>query len=64
MRYFTYTLLAILISTMGMAQKTCCKQTKALKTVVYSPELISDELSSKVNEQSGMVWHNDLFWVS
>jgi len=63
MRYFSYTLLALLISTMGMAQKTCCKQTNALKTVIYSPELISDQLSPKVNEQSGMVWHKDLFWV-
>ena len=63
MRYFTYTLLAILISTMGMAQKTCCKQGNTLKTVVYSPELISDQLSPKVNEQSGMVWHKNLFWV-
>ncbi|MDE5421826.1 hypothetical protein L3073_06375 [Ancylomarina sp. DW003] len=63
MRYFTYTLLALLISTMGMAQKTCCKQVNSLKTVIYSPELISDQLSPKVNEQSGMVWHKDLFWV-
>lgn len=63
MRYFSYTLLALLISTMGMAQKTCCKQANSLKTVVYSPELISNQLSPKVNEQSGMVWHKDLFWV-
>ncbi|MGZ2368533.1 hypothetical protein ACXR6G_01945 [Ancylomarina sp. YFZ004] len=63
MRYFSYTLLALLISTMGMAQKTCCEQANALKTVIYSPELISDQLSPKVNEQSGMVWHKDLFWV-
>ena len=57
MRYFTYTLLALLISTMGIAQN------KAVKIVVYSPELISDQLSPKVNEQSGMVWHKNLFWV-
>ena len=63
MRYITYTILALLISTLGMAQKTCCKQNKAIKTIVYSPELISDQLSPKVNEQSGMVWHKDLFWV-
>tara|TARA_R110001583_G_scaffold24456_6_gene89222 strand:- start:50349 stop:51191 length:843 start_codon:yes stop_codon:yes gene_type:complete len=42
---------------MGMAQNN------AVKTVVYSPQLISDQLSPKVNEQSGMVWHKDLFWV-
>lgn len=63
MRYFTYTLLVLLISTMGMAQKTCCKQANTLKTIIYSPELISNQLSPKVNEQSGMVWHKDLFWV-
>jgi len=63
MRYFSYTLLALLISTIGMAQKTCCNQANPLKTVIYSPELISDQLSPKVNEQSGMVWHKDLFWV-
>ncbi|MFT5749075.1 MAG: hypothetical protein ACI93S_000328 [Ancylomarina sp.] len=57
MRYFTYTLLALLISTMGMAQNN------TVQTVVYSPQLISDQLSPKVNEQSGMVWHKDLFWV-
>ncbi len=63
MRYFAYTLLVLLISTMGMAQKTCCKQAKTLKTAVYSPELISDQLPKSVNEQSGMVWHKGLFWV-
>jgi len=63
MRYFIYTLLALLISTSGIAQKNCCKQTNTLKTVIYSPELISDQLSPKVNEQSGMVWHKNLFWV-
>jgi hypothetical protein len=63
MRYFSYTLLALLISTIGMAQKTCCKQANTLKTIIYSPELISDQLSPKVNEQSGMVWHKNLFWV-
>lgn len=57
MRYFTYTLLALLISTMRIAQN------KAVKIVVYSPELISYQLSPKVNEQSGMVWHKNLFWV-
>ena len=57
MRYFAHTLLALLISTMGMAQN------KTVKTIVYSPELISDQLPKSVNEQSGMVWHNNLFWV-
>ncbi len=57
MRYFAYTLLALLISTLGMAQN------KTVKTIVYSPELITDQLPKSVNEQSGMVWHKNLFWV-
>ncbi|MRT93305.1 T9SS C-terminal target domain-containing protein [Ancylomarina sp. 16SWW S1-10-2] len=57
MRYFTYTILGILISTLGMAQNT------NVKTVVYSPLLISDQLPKSVNEQSAMLWHNNLFWV-
>ncbi|RZT96572.1 hypothetical protein EV201_1210 [Ancylomarina subtilis] len=63
MRYFTYTILAVLISTLGMAQNTCCHKAHSVKTIVYSPELISDQLSPKVNEQSGLAWHDDLFWV-
>ena len=57
MRYFIYTLLGILISTLGMAQN------KTVKTVVYSPILISDQLPKSVNEQSAMLWHSKLFWV-
>jgi hypothetical protein len=38
-------------------------QNKTVKTIVYSPELISDQLPKSVNEQSGMVWHKNLFWV-
>lgn len=33
-------------------------------SIVYQPVLISDSLSVKVNEQSGMVWYKNLFWVN
>lgn len=32
--------------------------------IVYQPILVSDELSEKVNEQSGLLWYNNLFWVN
>ncbi|RXQ93939.1 hypothetical protein EO244_10200 [Ancylomarina salipaludis] len=63
MQNIIYTLLALLIPSLGLAQNTCCHKTHPVKTVVYSPELISDQLSPKVNEQSGLVWHDELFWV-
>ena len=46
-----------MISTLGMAQK------KLVKTSIYSPKLISEQLPQSVNEQSGMLWHKNLFWV-
>jgi len=63
MRYFTYALITILTTTLGIAQNACSKQKKANKTNVVMAELISDQLPKSVNEQSGMVWHQDLFWV-
>ncbi len=57
MKNLIYTALAVLISTLGMAQK------KSIQTIVYSPELITNQLPKSVNEQSGMVWHKNLFWV-
>ena len=35
-----------------------------LESIVYQPVLITDSLSAKVNEQSGLVWYQDLFWVN
>lgn len=32
--------------------------------IVYQPILVSAELSEKVNEQSGLLWYNNLFWVN
>ncbi|WP_372753621.1 hypothetical protein [Labilibaculum sp.] len=32
--------------------------------IVYQPILVSDSLSAKVNEQSGLVYYQDLFWVN
>lgn len=63
MRYFTYALITILTTTLGIAQNSCTKQKKADKTNVLIAKLISDQLPKSVNEQSGMVWHKDLFWV-
>ena len=57
MRYFIYTSLAILTSTLGMAQN------KTIKTVLCSPQLISNQLPKSVNEQSGIAWHKNLYWV-
>ncbi len=34
------------------------------KSIQYSPVLVSNNLSKKVNEQSGLVWYQDLFWVN
>lgn len=33
-------------------------------SILYDPILVSDSLSQKVNEQSGLVWYQDLFWVN
>ncbi len=33
-------------------------------SIQYDPVLISDSLSDKVNEQSGLVWYQDLYWVN
>jgi len=63
MRHIIYSLIAILLSTLGMAQNNNYNQNKSIKTLVYSPQLISNQLSEKVNEQSGLVWHDDLFWI-
>ncbi|MBN2596987.1 MAG: hypothetical protein JXR82_09425 [Marinifilaceae bacterium] len=32
--------------------------------IVYQPVLVSDSLSVKVNEQSGLMWYNNLFWIN
>lgn len=32
--------------------------------VVYTPVLISNNLPDKVNEQSGLVWYNNMFWIN
>ncbi|BAX78918.1 hypothetical protein ALGA_0525 [Labilibaculum antarcticum] len=44
-----------------------CHSTKEVKvsksSIVYQPVLVSDSLSAKVNEQSGMMWYKNLFWV-
>jgi hypothetical protein len=34
------------------------------QTIVYQPLLITDSLSAKVNEQSGLAYFQDLFWVN
>ncbi|MFA9370804.1 MAG: hypothetical protein ACERIH_03770 [Labilibaculum antarcticum] len=40
------------------------KQVKVSKSsIVYQPVLVSDSLSVKVSEQSGMMWYKNLFWV-
>ena len=33
-------------------------------SIVYQPVLVSDSLSVKVNEQSGLMWYNNLFWIN
>lgn len=33
-------------------------------SIVYQPVLVSNSLSVKVNEQSGMMWYNNLFWIN
>lgn len=35
----------------------------AVKSMVYSPKLISNKLPKEVNEQSGMIWYNNLIWI-
>lgn len=57
MRNITCTLIAVMLTSLGMTQN------KSVKTVVYSPILISNQLPNEVNEQSGLVWHDDLFWI-
>ncbi len=34
------------------------------KIFAYQPVLISNSLSEKVDEQSGMIWYDELFWVN
>lgn len=34
------------------------------QSILYQPVLITDSLSEKVNEQSGLVYYQDLFWVN
>lgn len=49
-----------------------CRSTKLINeqlkvfnaSIVYQPVLVSDSLSVKVNEQSGMMWYKNLFWVN
>lgn len=33
-------------------------------SIVYQPVLVSNSLSDKINEQSGMIWYKNLFWVN
>ncbi|RUT73048.1 hypothetical protein [Ancylomarina longa] len=35
-----------------------------IPTIIYNPILVSDQLSAKVDEQSGLVWYNQLFWIN
>lgn len=36
----------------------------SLTPIVYQPILVSDSLSVQVNEQSGILWYENLFWVN
>jgi len=46
-----------MLATLGMAQS------QTIKTIIHSPELISNQLPKEVDEQSGLVWHEGLFWI-
>jgi len=35
----------------------------AIPTIIYNPVLVNDQLSAKVNEQSGLVWYQQMFWI-
>jgi len=45
-------------------QKGLAKELVPENSIVYQPVLVSDALSEKVNEQSGIVWYQNLFWIN
>ena len=71
MKYFSYLLFLLVITACNsvpgnkMGNKNESKVIKLISgSIVYQPVLLCDSLSFKVNEQSGMLWYNNLFWVN
>lgn len=65
MKYLIHSsLFLLLLLSACHSNKLINEQVKVSKSsIIYQPVLVSDSLSAKVNEQSGMMWYKNLFWV-
>lgn len=65
MKYLIHSSLFLLLSLVACRSNKLIDEQKVglHNSIVYQPVLISDSLSVKVNEQSGMLWYKNLFWV-
>ncbi|MCY1635043.1 hypothetical protein [Marinifilum sp. D737] len=71
MKYYTYTLSLLVVILVSCRQSSQVNKEELISGekenynwVKYEPILLSDQLPKKVDEQSGMIWHNDLIWVN
>jgi len=71
MKRFSYLLFLLVLTACNSftgSKKGNKNESKVIKLIsgpiVYQPVLLCDSLSSKVNEQSGIVWYNNLFWIN
>lgn len=71
MKNYTYTLSLLVILLVSCRHSSQVNKEESISSeqenynwVKYDPILLSDQLPKKVDEQSGMIWHNDLIWVN